>query len=301
MSENNFGLKGMAYTVPILGRIAIGHIEERNGKRLPAKDDFISITAQTKRNGEWVKHPIEDVVKQGKGDTKLRAIPVRVMFDDTSLSLRERYEAFRENRQVCVGDGVKAKRRTRDGVEEVECPGSENCDFGLQNRCKAFGRFLIQIEGQEDPFAAFIFRTRGTNSVRSLRSRLEGLKSSLGRIAGLPMMLVLKEKASAMSMGTPFYYLDLIFRKPGLEGVAEAINTRNELEKALETVNFNREAYEAAVAAGLSNSAFEETIEDAAEFEDLLLASPDMDEERDAGVLKGLTSITNSGQHQQAA
>lgn len=290
MSDNNFGLKGMAYTVPILGRIAIGHIEERNDKRLPAKDDFISITAQTKRDGAWVPHPIEATVK--KEGAKLRAIPVRVMFDDTSLNLRERYEAFKDNRQVCVGDGEKAKRRTPDGVIECECPGSESCDFGAKNRCKAFGRFIVQIEGQEDPFAAFIFRTRGTNSVRSLRSRIEGLKASLGRIAGLPMTLVMKEKASAMSMGTPFYYLDLIFRKPGLEGVAEAIEARDALEKALEKVNFNRAAYEAAVAAGLSNSAFEETIEDAAEFEDLLLASPDMDDERNEGVLKGLSMIT---------
>jgi len=290
MSDNNFGLKGMAYTVPILGRIAIGHIEERNGKRLPAKDDFISITAQTKRDGAWVPHPIEATVK--KEGAKLRAIPVRVMFDDTSLNLRERYEAFKDNRQVCVGDGEKAKRRTADGVIECECPGSESCDFGAKNRCKAFGRFIVQIEGQEDPFAAFIFRTRGTNSVRSLRSRIEGLKASLGRIAGLPMTLVMKEKASAMSMGTPFYYLDLIFRKPGLEGVAEAIEARDAMEQALEKVGFNRAAYEAAIAAGLSNSAFEETVEDAAEFEDLLLASPDMDDERDEGVLKGLSMIT---------
>lgn len=299
MSDNNFGLKGMAYTVPVLGRISIGHIEERNGKRLPVKDDFISITAQTKRNGAWVSHPIEAIVKKEAGQAaKLRAIPVRVMFDDTSLNLRERYEAFKDNRQVCVGDGVKAKRRGKDGVAEVECPGSESCDFGAQNRCKAFGRFLVQIEGQEDPFAAFIFRTRGTNSVRSLRSRIEALKSSLGRIAGMPMMLVLKEKASAMSMGTPFYYLDLVFRKPGMEGVAEAIQARNSMEESLQKVGFNRTEYEAAVAAGLSNSAFEETIEDAAEFEDLLLASPDM-EERDASVLNSLSMI--SGEQQKAA
>lgn len=295
MSDQNFGLKGMAYTVPILGRIAIGHIEERNGKRLPAKDDFISITAQTKREGAWVPHPIEATIKgQGREGAKLRAIPVRVMFDDTSLNLRERYEAFKDNRQLCVGDGIKAKRRTPEGVVECECPGSESCGFGAQNRCKAFGRFIVQIEGQEDPFAAFIFRTRGTNSVRSLRSRIESLKSSLGRIAGLPMMLVMKEKASMMSMGTPFYYLDLVFRKPGLEGVSEAIEARNAMEKVLEEMSFNRAEYETAVAAGLSNSAFEETIEDAAEYEDLLLASPDMDEEPGNGVLKNLSLITTA-------
>ena len=289
---NNFGLKGMAYTVPILGRIAIGHIEERKGKRLPMKDDFISITTQTKRDGDWKPHPIEAALKKDMQGEKLRAIPVRIMFDDTSLTLRERYEAFKDSRQLCVGDGVRAKRRTSEGVVECECPGAESCEFGRSLRCKPFGRFIIQIEGQEDPFAGFIFRTRGTNSVRALRSRLEGLKSSLGRIAGLPMTLILKEKATVMSMGTPFYYLDLVFREPGLAGVAEAIEARNATEEALKTVNFQREAYETAVAAGLSNSAFEETIEDAAEIEDLLLASPDLPEDRDAGVLMSLSALT---------
>lgn len=289
---NNFGLKGLAYTVPILGRIAIGHIEKRDGKRIPAKDDFISITTQTKRDGEWKPHPIEHAIKDGKEDKKLRAIPVRIMFDNTQLSLRERYEAFKDNRQLCVGDGVTAKRRTPGGVIDCECPGAETCEFGRPHHCKPFGRLMIQIEGQEDPFAGFIFRTRGTNSVRALRARIEGLKSSLGRIAGLPMMLELKEKASAMSMGTPFYYLDLVFRKPGLEGMAEAIEERDAMEQSLQKVSFDRATYEATVAAGLSNSAFVETVEDEAEFEDLLLASPDMHEERDEGVLKSLTLIT---------
>lgn len=299
MSDNNFGLKGLAYTVPILGRIAIGHIEERNGKRLPAKDDFISITTQTKHDGEWVPHPIERVVKAGKEGEKLRAIPVRIMFDDTRIILKERYEAFRENRQLCVGDGITAMRRTPNGVTECECPGAESCDFGRPHRCRPFGRFMVQIEGQDDMFAGFIFRTRGTNSVRALRARIEGLKSSLGRIAGLPMMLVLREKASAMSMGTPFYYLDLVFRKPGMEGMLEAIESRNAMEQAFQAVGFNRTAYEETVVAGLANSAFEETVEDAAEFEDLLLASPDLDEERQENVLKGLSLITD-GQAQAA-
>lgn len=289
MSNHNFPLKGMAYTVPIIGRIAIGHIEVKGDKRLPAKDDYISITSQTKRDGQWLHHPIEKVLKGDKPDMKLRAIPVRIMFDDTSLTLRERYEAFKDNRQLCVGDGLKAKRRTPEGVKEFDCPGSESCDFGAQNRCKPYGRAIFQIDGQEDPFAAFIFRTRGTNSVRALRSRIEHLKSSLGKLAGLPMMLVLREKASVMSKGTPFYYLDLIFRKAGMEGVAEAIEARDAHEKALEAIKFNREEYEAAVTAGLSNSAFDETIEDAAEFEELLLASPD--EEQGSGVLGSLTSF----------
>ena len=39
-------IKGLAITPPVLGRIAIGHTVERNGKRLPSKDDQFTITSQ---------------------------------------------------------------------------------------------------------------------------------------------------------------------------------------------------------------------------------------------------------------
>ena len=39
-------LKGLAITPPVLGRISIGRIIEKNGKRLPEKDDQFTITSQ---------------------------------------------------------------------------------------------------------------------------------------------------------------------------------------------------------------------------------------------------------------
>lgn len=33
-------IKGLAITPPILGRISIGSVIEKNGKRLPVKEDF---------------------------------------------------------------------------------------------------------------------------------------------------------------------------------------------------------------------------------------------------------------------
>ena len=40
-------IKGLAITPPVLGRISIGKIVEKNGKRLPEKDDQFTITSQT--------------------------------------------------------------------------------------------------------------------------------------------------------------------------------------------------------------------------------------------------------------
>jgi hypothetical protein len=39
-------IKGLAITPPILGRISIGKVVEKNGKRLPEKDDQFTITSQ---------------------------------------------------------------------------------------------------------------------------------------------------------------------------------------------------------------------------------------------------------------
>ena len=41
----------------ILGRISIGKIVEKNGKRLPEKDDQFTLTSQIQNKEGWVKHP----------------------------------------------------------------------------------------------------------------------------------------------------------------------------------------------------------------------------------------------------
>jgi hypothetical protein len=50
-------IKGLAITPPILGRISIGKVVEKNGKRLPEKDDQFTITSQikTKRVGSNIR------------------------------------------------------------------------------------------------------------------------------------------------------------------------------------------------------------------------------------------------------
>ena len=50
-------LKGLALTPPVLGRISIGRVVERGGKRLPERDDEFTITTQIKRTDGWLPHP----------------------------------------------------------------------------------------------------------------------------------------------------------------------------------------------------------------------------------------------------
>ena len=63
-------IKGLAITPPILGRISIGKMVEKNGKHLPEKDDQFTLTSQIQNKDGWVnihwmnncvpKHPIKN-------------------------------------------------------------------------------------------------------------------------------------------------------------------------------------------------------------------------------------------------
>ncbi|CAM4221444.1 Phage capsid protein [Comamonas aquatilis] len=56
-------IKGLMITPPVIGRIAIGKVVERNGKRLPEKDDEFTITTQVQSRGQWILHPLDEALR----------------------------------------------------------------------------------------------------------------------------------------------------------------------------------------------------------------------------------------------
>ena len=86
--EWNTMIKGLAITPPILGRISIGKVIEKNGKRLPEKDDQFTITSQIQSKDGWVKHPLDEQLRAKAPNQKLRTILVRMIFNDPELNLR---------------------------------------------------------------------------------------------------------------------------------------------------------------------------------------------------------------------
>ena len=56
-------LKGLALTPPVIGRISIGRVVEKNGKRLPEKDDEFTITSQVQNRDGWVNHPLNETLR----------------------------------------------------------------------------------------------------------------------------------------------------------------------------------------------------------------------------------------------
>ena len=57
-------IKGLAITPPVIGRISIGRMVEKNGKRLPEKDDQFTITTQIQTREGWLPHPLDEALRQ---------------------------------------------------------------------------------------------------------------------------------------------------------------------------------------------------------------------------------------------
>ena len=72
-------LKGLAITPPVIGRISIGRVVERNGKRLPEKDDQFTLTSQVQNREGWVLHPLDEKLRKEAEGHKLRSVPVRLL------------------------------------------------------------------------------------------------------------------------------------------------------------------------------------------------------------------------------
>lgn len=254
-------LKGLAITPPVLGRISIGKVIEKNGKRLPEKDDQFTITSQVQGKDGWLLHPLNDELRQGKDD-KLRSIPVRLLFNEPELNFRADYTLFdrQTGRPVCVGNGETCKRLGKDGIESLSCPSPDACPLAKGNACKPYGRMNVVI-GDEDALGSFVFRTTGFNSIRTLIARLQYFRAISGdRLACLPLELRLRGKSTRQSHGTPIFYVDLTLRS-GM-AVEEALMAARALDETRQAAGFDQAALDAIARMGLGNGAFEDDGED---------------------------------------
>lgn len=254
-------LKGLALTPPVLGRISIGKAVERNGKRLPEKDDQFTITSQVQSRDGWLLHPLNDELRQNKED-KLRSIPIRLLFNEPELNFRADYTLFdrQSGRPLCVGNGETCKRAAQDGIQSLPCPSPDACPLAQGGACKPYGRLNVII-GDEDSLGSFVFRTTGFNSIRTLAARLHYFQAISGnRLACLPLELRLRGKSTRQSHGTPIFYVDLTIRA-GMD-MSEALQKASELDTQRQTAGFDQRALDDAARRGFGNGAFEDSEED---------------------------------------
>lgn len=254
-------IKGLAITPPTLGRISIGRVVEKNGKRLPEKDDQFTITSQIQNKEGWIKHPLDEQLRANAPNQKLRSIPVRMIFNDPDLNLRAEYTLFdrQTGRPVCVGDGQTCQRLTNQGVEQHSCPSPDLCPLAQGGHCKPYGRLHVNLD-ESDEFGTFIFRTTGFNSIRTLAARLSYYHAaSNGLLSCLPLQLTLRGKSTTQSYRQPVYYVDLTLRD-GVD-LQSAIHTAHEIDQQSKQVGFNQEAVDQMARQGFANAKFEMDIE----------------------------------------
>lgn len=257
-------LRNLAITPPVVGRISIGRVVERNGKRLPEKDDQFTITTQVQaRDGGWVLHPMNEELRKASTG-KLRAIPVRFLFNDPDLNLRAEYSLFDRDtgRPVCVGNGETCKRAGDNGIESLPCPSPDGCAFAQAGGCKPYGRLNVVI-GDEDELGSFILRTTSYNSIRTLSARLHYFSAVSGNLLTcLPLELRLRGKSTTQSYRSPIFYVDLGVRSGST--LEDALTQAQELDARRRAAGFDQTALDAAARAGFANGAFEDSPEERA-------------------------------------
>ena len=254
-------LKGLVITPPVLGRISIGKVVERNGKRLPEKDDQFTITSQVQNRDGWLLHPLDEELRKAP-ESKLRNIPIRLLFNEPDLNFRADYTLFDRStgRPLCVGNGETCKRQCEDGIKTLPCPSPDGCSLAQGNACKPYGRLNVVI-GDDDPLGSFVFRTTGFNSIRTLTARLHYLQAISGnRLAYLPLELRLRGKSTRQSHGTPIFYADITVR--GDMNMDATLRAAKELGSVRESTGYDQLALDNAARRGLGNGAFEDHAED---------------------------------------
>ena len=290
-------IKGLAITPPVLGRISIGRVVERNDKRIPVKDDQFTITTQVRGIDGWLAHPVDEALRSHSANQKLRSIPVSVLFDQADLNLRADYSLFdrQTGRLMCVGNGDVCRRQTPEGVKTLDCPSPTHCELAQGGlACKLYGRLHVRVDAREearvgepqqagnasqshpapdeslpdsipslgdDDIGSFVFRTTGYNSVRTLAARLQYYQAvSGGKLASMPLELKLRAKSTTMSRGTPIYYADLAVRE-GLS-LQAAVAQAQSIHQARAAAGFDQSALDQAAQWGYANGGFEESDED---------------------------------------
>jgi len=266
-------LKGLALTPPVIGRIAIGRVVEKAGRRLPEKDDEFTLTSQVQNKEGWVPHPVDAQLRKEPG-AKLRSIPVRLLFDDPDLSLRANYTMFDRatGRPLCVGDGESCKRVTLSGMQSLPCPSPAVCALAQDGNCKPYGRLHVRVEAKGsteagtagDELGSFVFRTTGFNSIRTLSARLRYLFAvSGGLLGGLPLELRLRGKSTTLSHRTPIYYVDLTLRAGS--SLAQVVALARQEREQQAALGLDQAALDEAARQGLALGEFEESEEEGVE------------------------------------
>lgn len=127
-----------------------------------------------------------------------KVLPVMIPTEDESMVYRQYFASYGGNQKLlCQGDGDRAERRqfkkvgdqiVSAGIEEMECPSPERCDFAKEKGCKARMDLMV-ILPEISMGAAYQLSTGSTVADIDIRSGLEMARAMVGRISWIPFVL----------------------------------------------------------------------------------------------------------------
>lgn len=211
-------VKNLFLGLPEVGKIKIGGKgAERTSKagntyQLPEKHDYFTVTTLHRDDtGNFTKN--ERV--HGKIGPQPRAIPVRLVSDQMEHNFQVRYARYDGKTLACSGDGEHANEVQRDvSYRPVQCPCYRlEQEYEGKDKCKINGTLSVIIDGVNQVGGVWKFRTTSFNSVTGILSSIQMIRSMTGgRIAGLPLSLMLSPKAANSPKGpVTIHVVGLVF------------------------------------------------------------------------------------------
>ncbi len=223
-------IQNLQLTLNEYGKIKIGGkgepIKSKTGKtfRSPEKyNHFVLTTNEKDEDGNLIidgdlTESLENNnhVVLGRKD-KIIGLPIRFLYDNDDLNFPHRYNSYPGGKLNCHGDGVKSFKRRDKFEKEHDCPCQrlESTYYG-KDKCKPTATLTCVIDGSEYFGQAHKFRTTSINSIKGILSGIQLIRTAThGRIAGLPLMLMLTPKTTSIPGGkgiTTVYVVSICYR-----------------------------------------------------------------------------------------
>ncbi|WP_232539468.1 phage capsid protein [Comamonas koreensis] len=139
-------IKGLMMTPPVVGRISIGKVIERNGKRLPEKDDEFTITTQVQSRRGWVLHPMDAILRAEIADRALMTTGVEV----TELqTLPPEFEGVAQQPKQTLQDKLARRARAANPSQTTNGDGEQ----GTNPAQKAMTEAVNPADGNAPTYA----------------------------------------------------------------------------------------------------------------------------------------------------